>query len=115
MIYKAISDIPATKVLAKLYQLYIVEYQCASILINQSHGVTDITVSANQTRNIAAQTVFFQIYAFLSSLLFKGLSSSSRDSLRILKPRMLQKPMVSIVHTVKNVIFRNPLFPFRML
>ena len=41
--------IPATKVEANVYQLYIVEYQCASILINQNHGMDDITVKLKST------------------------------------------------------------------
>ena len=32
------------KELAKVYQLYIVEYQWASILINHNHGTVDATV-----------------------------------------------------------------------
>ena len=33
---------PATNVLAKVYQLYMVLYQCASILISHSQGIEDI-------------------------------------------------------------------------
>ena len=32
---------PATNVLAKVYQLYMVLYQCASILISHSQGMDD--------------------------------------------------------------------------
>ena len=39
------SAIPETKVLAKVYQEYMVLYQWASILINQSQGMVDITES----------------------------------------------------------------------
>ena len=43
---------PETNVLAKVYQLYMVEYQCAFKLINHSHGMDDNTVNANRTINI---------------------------------------------------------------
>ena len=34
------------KVLAKVYQLYMVEYQCASILISHNQGTVEATVNA---------------------------------------------------------------------
>ena len=42
---RAIRAIPETNVLANVYQLYIVLYQWASMLISQSQGMEDITVS----------------------------------------------------------------------
>ena len=55
---------PETKVLAKVYQLNMVLYQCASILMIQSHGMVDATVNVNTTQYNEAQTVFFQIHFF---------------------------------------------------
>ena len=46
---KLINATPDTNVLAKVYQLYMVLYQCASMLISHSHGIVDITVSAKTT------------------------------------------------------------------
>jgi hypothetical protein len=50
IINSAIKARPDTKVEAKVYQLYIVLYQCASILINQSQGMVDITVRAKTNK-----------------------------------------------------------------
>src|SRR3982750_3357662 len=102
---------PATKVLANVYQLYIVLNQCALILISHNHGTVDATVNANHTIKTADHTVFFQIYLFPSSTV-SGVSSISRLSCRILYPKTVQRPIVSVVQTMKNVGFRNPFFPF---
>src|SRR4028119_1153204 len=109
-----INATPATQVLANVYQLYMVEYQCASMLINHNHGTVDITVRANQTKKIAAQTVLFQMYFFLSSKVCKPPLSIWRDSLRILIPSTLHNPMASIVQIVKNPILRKGVLPFRI-
>src|SRR5687768_13472283 len=93
----AISARPATNVLAKLYQLYMVEYQCASMLISQSQGTVDITVRANHTMNKAAQTVLLKIYFLPASAFGKGLLSNSRESWRIFLPSIIQRPIVSTV------------------
>src|SRR5690606_18142654 len=111
---RMISAIPGCQVLAKLNQLYMVEYQCASILISQNHGVTDIAVKANNTIYRAAQTVVRKTYLLFSSLVSRGFSSSSSEILLIFHPSRDQPPMVRIVHTVKNPEFRNPLLPLMM-
>src|SRR3712207_3076548 len=88
--------IPATKELAKVYQLYMVEYQCASRLISQSQGMDDSTVRAKSTINIAAHTVLFQIYFFPSSTVGL-LSSMLRESCLIFLPSSHQPTMVMMV------------------
>src|SRR2546423_14956512 len=105
---------PATKVLAKVYQLYIVEYQWALILISQSQGIDDITVKAKNTIYNAAQTVLFQINFFPSSML-NDLLSILRESFRILRPSNDHSTIVSTVHTVKNPLFKKPDFHSRTL
>src|SRR5260221_12423681 len=102
---------PATKLLAKVYQLYIVENQRALMLMSQSQGTTEATVSANHTIYTAAHTVFLKIY-FFASPRPRGVSSIERESWRIFQPKTIQRPMVSIVLTVKKPGERNPLFPF---
>src|SRR4051794_27805440 len=114
MINKVIIARPATKLLAKLYQLYMVENQCALMLINQSHGVVEATVKAYHTIYNAAQTVVLKIYLLPASTLGSGLLSSSRELRRICHPSPIHKPIVSTVQTVKNVGLRNPLLPSRI-
>src|SRR5687767_12060328 len=97
---RVISATPATKVLANVYQLYMVEYQCASILISHSQGTVDITVNTNHTMNNAAHTVFLKIYLRPASMLGNGLLSSSRDNWRILRPSTIHSPMVSMVQII---------------
>src|SRR5262245_23861226 len=80
----AINAMPDTQLLANVYQLYMVLYQCASILISHSQGTVDITVNANHTMKIAAHTVFFQMNFLPASVSCNGFSSSERESLRIL-------------------------------
>src|ERR1700753_743305 len=111
MIKMVISAIPDTQVLANVYQLYIVENQCALRLINQSQGVTDMTVNANQTIYTAAHTVLVKIYRFPSSTV-SLVSSIDRERLRILTPKRVQSPIVRTVQIVKNMGLRNPDFPF---
>src|ERR1700730_16208599 len=105
---RVIRAIPATKVLANVYQLYMVLYQCASTLINQSHGIEDMTVNAKTTIKIAAQTVLFQIYFFPSSIEARGLSSMLRESFLIFQPNNDHATMVKMVQPVKKVLFRKP-------
>src|SRR5829696_3358044 len=102
-----INAIPATKDEAKVYQLYMVEYQCASILINHNHGIDDKTVRPNNTAKTAAQTVLSQMY-FFPSANDKGLLSISLERERIFLPRSHQPTIVIIVQTAKNVLFRKP-------
>ena len=109
----SITDMPDTQVLAKVYQLYMVEYQWASMLISQSQGVVDITVSANQTINNAAHTVFFQIY-FFPSLHPSELHRLHGISFCTLYPRTAQRPMVRMVQMVKNGILRKAVLPFNI-
>src|SRR5215203_3301279 len=97
---------PETKVLAKVYQLYIVEYQCAFKLINHNQGMEDNTVNANRTINTAAQTVLSQIY-FLPSSIVSFRSSMLLERWRIFLPKSHQPPMVIIVHIVKKPLFKN--------
>src|SRR5215510_970217 len=97
---------PATKVAANVYQLYIVLYQWASMLISHSQGIDDITVRAKKKMYTAAQTVLFQMYFFLPAR-SNGLSSMLRESFLIFHPRNDQPTRVMIVHTVKNPLFRN--------
>jgi hypothetical protein len=52
---------PDTKELANVYQLYIVEYQCASMLIIHNQGTVEPTVRANHTVNNAARIVPLKI------------------------------------------------------
>src|SRR5258708_9136867 len=108
----AMAPIPATKVLAKVIQLYKVEAQSALMLISHNQGTVDMTVRANHTINNEAHTVFLKIYFLPASISGNGLLSSSRDILRICLPRKLHNPIVSIVHTKKKVGLRNPLLPF---
>ena len=91
-----------------VYQLYMVLYQCASILISQSQGMEDITVKAKTTRNKAAHTVLVQIYFFPSSFDGNGFSSSLRERCLIFQPRNDHKTMVNTVTTVKKPLFKNP-------
>ena len=102
----AINEQPATNVLAHVYQLYIVEYQCASILISQSHGMVDITVRAKTNNYIADHTVFVQVKLFPSSTVI-GLLSMSRVRRRILIPISDHNPTVNKVHTTKNPLLRK--------
>ncbi len=102
-----ISAMPATNVLANVYQLYMVLYQCASILISHNQGIEDITVNEKNTMKMADHTVLSQIYFFASSL-FNGLSSILRDILRNLAPSKLQPTRVMMVQTIKNPLFKNP-------
>src|SRR5437763_12964852 len=97
----------ATKVEAKVYQLYIVEYQCALRLMSQNRGMEDITVSAKSTMNKAAQTVLSQIYLLPCST-FNGVLSMLREMLRILRPSRDQPTSVMMVHTVKKPLLRKP-------
>src|SRR6476620_7490583 len=108
-----ISARPDTHVLANVYQLYMVEYQCASMLISHNHGVVDMIVSANQIIYTAAHIVFFQIYLLPSSTV-KGPLSASREIFLTLNPKILQSPIVRIVQMVKNGTFRNGFFPFKI-
>src|ERR1700692_1312411 len=107
---KAINATPATKVLANVYQLYMVLYQCASILINHNHGIDDITVNAKTTMNNAAHTVLFHIYFLPSSIEASGLSSRLRESFLIFHPNNDHDAMVKIVQPAKKVLFRKPDF-----
>src|SRR6478752_2964271 len=103
MTYKVINAIPATKVEANVYQLYMVLYQCASILISHNQGVVDITVKPNQTRNNEAQIVFLKMYFLPSSTDNFPDSSNSLLILLILAPRKIQPTMLKVVQTIKNV------------
>src|SRR5450755_979325 len=107
----AISDRPPTNVLAKVYQLYMVEYQCASMLISHNQGMVEATVSANHTRNKAAHTVFLKMYRLPLSTSGRGLLSSSRERLLILYPSTIHRPMVRMVHITKKPGFRKALLP----
>ena len=49
---------PDTKVLANVYQLYMVLNQCGSMLISHIHGIVDPTVRPNNTTKNAAQKRF---------------------------------------------------------
>src|SRR4030095_12575919 len=106
---------PATKVLANVYQLYMVEYQCASMLISHSQGMVEATVNANHTRYKAAHTVFLKMYFLPLSVSGKGFSSSSREIFLILYPNTIHRPMVSMVQTTKKLAFRKTLLPFSIL
>ena len=85
---------PDTKVLAKVYQLYMVLNQCASILISHSHGMVEPTVSANKTINMAAQTVLFH-RNFLPSSCVIGVHLMRFDNCLIFHPTKLQTPSVT--------------------
>src|SRR6266513_3594377 len=100
----------ATKVLAKVYQLYMVLYQCESILINHNHGIDDITVNAKTTIKIAAQTVLFHIYFLPSSTEARGLLSRLRESFLIFQPNNDHDAIVKMVQPVKKVLFKKPDF-----
>ena len=102
----AINAHPATNVLAQVYQLYMVEYHFASMLISHSHGIDDITVNPKNTIYKAAQTVFVQVNLFPSSTL-KVVLSMLRERLRILAPIKYQSDTVSKVQTVKNPLFKK--------
>src|ERR1051326_2648727 len=102
----AINEQPATNVLAQVYQLYMVEYHFASMLMSHSHGIDDITVNPKNSIYKAAQTVFVQVNLFPSSTV-KDLLSMLRDNCRILAPIKYQRETVSNVHTVKNPLFKK--------
>ena len=104
---------PATNVLANVYQLYMVENQCALILISHNHGTVEATVNANQNIYTEDQTVFLKIYFFPSSIV-KGVSSISREIWRIFIPSTVHKPIVNVVQVIKKVGLRNPFFPFNI-
>ena len=53
---------PATKVLANVYQLYMVEYQCASMLISHNQGMVDITVKRKPYDENAPPKPYFSRY-----------------------------------------------------
>src|SRR5712671_5986381 len=107
MTKRVIRATPATKVLAKVYQLYMVENQWALILISQSQGTVEATVNANHTIKREAQTVFLKIY-FLPSSTGSGALSISRDMARIFLPNKVHKPIDKTVQIVKKVGFRKP-------
>src|ERR1700748_1421336 len=107
----AISAQPATNVLAKLYQLNMVEYHKEFKLINQIHGTVDITVSANHTMNNEAQTVFLKMYLLPASISGNGLLSSSRDIFLIFQPSRLHNPIAKNDQIKKKVGFKKPLLP----
>src|SRR5689334_2643885 len=106
MTNKLINAHAGTNVLAQVYQLYMVEYQCESMLINQSHGMVDITVNAKTNRYSADQTVFVQVNLFPSSTVM-GLSSMLRVSRRVFIPISDQRATVIKVHTTKNPLLRK--------
>src|ERR1017187_3583029 len=106
------SAIPATNVLANVYQLYKVEYQCALMLMIQSQGITAATVNAYHTIYKEAQTVFLKTNFFPSSKLI-GWSSDFRLICRIFNPMTLHKPIAAIVQVIKKPWLRNPFFPLR--
>src|SRR4030095_10904690 len=103
---------PDTKVLAKVYQLYMVENQCASILISQSQGMVEATVSAKNTMKMSAQMELVQ-RNFVPSSCVMG-SSDLFDNCLIFQPTKDQVPNVTSVHMKKKVGFRNPFLKFRM-
>src|SRR5450432_2567527 len=112
MMNKVIRAMPDTKVLAKVYQLYMVEDQWGSMLISHNQGVTEATVRTNQTMYRADHTVFLKIY-FFPSLTLSGVSSMERERLRILRPNSVHRPIDRMLHTVKKVGLRKPFLPFR--
>src|SRR4030095_2814621 len=102
-----------TNVLAKVYQLYMVEYQCASMLINHNQGMVEPTVNAKNTTNTEAQMVLVKLKLFASCKVICR-SSVRSESCLILRPTRLHTPSVIIVHVKKNAGLKNPLFCFRM-
>ena len=98
---------PATNELANVYQLYMVLYQCASILMSHSQGMDDITVNAKTIINKAAHTVFFQIYFFPSSIVFNGFSSRLLERLLIFHPSKDHATIVNTVQKTKNPLLRK--------
>src|SRR5678809_304020 len=113
MTNKVIRATPDTNVLAKVYQLYIVLYQCASMLISHNHGIVDITVSANTNRYDADQTVFVHWNFFPSSTLIFP-ASVLKDKFLIFLPSKDQSVIVSTVQMVKNVLFKKGDFCFKI-
>ena len=101
---------PATNVLANVYQLYMVLYQCASILISHNQGIEDITVNAKTTINKAAHTVLFQIYFFPSSTLSMVYHPGCGKAYAFSSPAETMHTIVIIVQTAKNPLFKNPDF-----
>src|SRR5688572_15018497 len=91
----------------------MVLYQCASMLISHSHGVVDITVSANTNKYNADQTVFVHWNFFPSSTLI-FLASVLKERFLIFLPNKDQSTIVNTVQTVKNVLFKNPDLCFKM-
>ena len=109
--YIEINASPATKVLPNVYQLYMVEYHFASILMSHNQGMDDMTVNAKKTMYKAAQTVFVQVYFLPSSVFANGLSSILRESLLIFLPNNDHAAIVKIVQKVKKPLFKKPDLP----
>src|SRR5690606_3766291 len=107
---KVMSAIPATNVEANVYQLYMVLYQCESILINHNQGSVEPTESANTTVKSEAHTVLSQIH-FLEVSKSILPRSVCKLRLRIFLPSNHHKPTVTIENTEKNTGLRNPFLP----
>src|SRR3569833_3171421 len=107
---KAIRLMPDTNELANAYQLYLVLYQFASMLIIHNQGTVEPTVKANQTIKRDAVTVFLQIKLLPTSWFCSAAASASLLSLRIRTPSRLHRPIASSVQIRKKVGFKKPNF-----
>lgn len=109
------SATPDTNVLANVYQLYMVLYQWASMLISHNQGMEDITVSAKTIINRAAATVFLNWNLYFCCAFSNGASSVWREILRMRQPKKDQRITVSTVVMVKKVGFKNPFLKSKTL
>src|SRR5436190_8683962 len=110
----AIKDSPATKVLAKVYQLNMVLYQCASILIIHNHGIVEPTDKPKITMYIEAYKIFFFIHLSPASKSIVPASSLSKLNERIFLPRIHQRKIMMALNTEKKTGLRNPFLPFKI-
>src|SRR5688572_8080133 len=100
------SDRPDTQVLAKVYQLYMVENQCASMLMSHSQGVVEPTLRAKITAKPPHHTVFLHSRRRPLSGERSQLSSCS-DILRSFTVKKAHRPIVMMVAVVKKPLLRK--------
>src|SRR4029078_1497628 len=102
---------PDTKVLANVYQLYIVLNQCASMLMSHIHGMVEPTVRPNNMTKNADQNKFLSIQAFAVSKSMVPIFSLSILRSLIFLPTNAHSPIHKTEATVYTVGFKNPDFP----
>src|SRR5689334_9761375 len=109
--HRRIRLIPLTKAEANVYQLNMVEYQCASMLMIHIHGVVLICVSAYTNRKPAPHFTVFQYIL----VLFLGAVSCASDNARNLRPKKDHRAIVTSVKPTNMPGFRKLFLPSRIL